>query len=95
MSTTLTWDTANVAWDNNSFTWDEVVLVQELKAAGDDYMGIFKETPEKKKKFIKILCKVEGIEYKESKEVNDVDIRIQDVELVIDKVLGVNLEVKI
>ena len=24
MSTTLTWDTANVAWDNNSFTITEV-----------------------------------------------------------------------
>jgi len=98
MATILTWNTANVAWNSNTFTWEEVILVEELagaRAAGEDPMGIFKETPEKKKKFIKILCKVQGTEYKENKEVKDISIRIQDVDLVINKVLGVNLDVEV
>ena len=98
METIFTWDTANFLWNNNPYTWDEVVLIQELataRAAGDDYMGIINGSPEKKKKFVKILCKVNNTEYKETKEVKEVNIRIQDVDLVINEVLGVNLEVKI
>jgi hypothetical protein len=98
METIFTWDTANFLWNNNPYTWDEVILVQELakaRAAGDDYMGIFRESPEKKKKFVKILCKVQGTNYEENKEVKDISICIQDVDLVVNKVLGVNLDVKI
>ena len=98
METIFTWDTANFLWNNNPYTWDEVILVQELakaRAAGDDYMGIFRESPEKKKKFVKILCKVQGTNYEENKEVKDISIRIQDVDLVVNEVLGVNLDVEI
>ena len=95
MATIFTWDNANFNWDTNRYTWDEVVLIRELASAGEDFPSIFRESPEKKKKFIKLKCKVEGVEYKENKEVKDVSIRIQNIKLVADEVLGVNLEVKV
>jgi hypothetical protein len=95
MATILTWDNANFKWDSNPYTWDEVVLVREIAGAGPDYQKVFDAAPEKKKKFIKIMCKVQGTEYKETKEVKDVSIRIKDVELVVNEVLGVNLDVKV
>lgn len=95
MATVFTWDNANFSWDSNPYTWDEVVLIREIAGAGADYQKVFETSPEKKKKFIKILCKVQGTEYKESKEIRDVSIRIQDVDLVVNEVLGVNLDVEI
>ena len=75
----------------------KVELIKKIAAGGaiEDPSTYFKENPKDKKKFIKILCKVEGTKFEENKEVKDVNIRIQDVELVVNEVLGVNLEVKI
>ena len=52
-------------------------------------------TPDKKQKFIKLLCKVEGKEYKETKEVLNRKIRISDVSLVAKEVLGINIKVEL
>ena len=57
------WDNANFTWDNNPYTWDEVELVEELAdASGGGYEEILGKQ-EKKKRFIKLLCKVKGKEY--------------------------------
>jgi len=97
MATKITWDQANFSFSNNPYTWDEVELIKKIAAGGaiEDPRSYFKENPKDKKKFIKILCKVEGTKFEESKEIKDINIRIQDVELVVNEVLGVNLEVKI
>ena len=102
--TPFEWNTANFAWDNNPFgarqstdpfTWDDCALiasiVQEL-GGGTHLPSIFQKV-EKKKKFIKLLCKVEGIEYEETKEVLDRQIRITDVALVAKEVLGVDIKI--
>ena len=47
------------------------------------------------KYFIKLLCKVEGVEYKETKEVKKRQIRITDVALVVKEVLDVDIKVNI
>lgn len=50
---------------------------------------------EKRKRFIKLLCKVKGIEYIESKEVKDnIKVSVDDVAIVVKAVKGVNLIVK-
>jgi hypothetical protein len=99
------WGDANFAWNTNPFpnqsknpfTWDDCALITDLleaMAAGkapDDY---FKDK-EKKKRFIKLLCKVEGKEYKETKEILERKIRISDVSLVAKEVLGVNIKVEL
>lgn len=90
----LKWDTANIVWNNAKFTWDEAALVSEIVGKASDYGLVFKDK-EKKKKFIKILCKIEGVEYKETKEVKKRRIRITDIELAAREVLGIDIKVNL
>lgn len=103
--TPFQWSNANFSWESNPFpnqsknpfTWDDCALISDIITGGggsrpDDYFG---KHPEKKKKFIKLLCKVEGKEYKETKEVLDRKIRISDVSLVAKEVLGINIKVEL
>ena len=76
--------------------WDDCALIIEiLEGIGgkspDDY---FYNKPEKKEKFIKLLCKVQGKEYKETHKVKDVKVKAKDVELVIKEVLNIDIRVK-
>jgi hypothetical protein len=100
------WSNANFAWNDGTpfpnqstspFKWDDVALVEEIVdivRAGGSIQDFFKKE-EKKKKFIKLICKIQGIEYKETKEVKDFKIRIRDIEMVIKEVLGIDLKVKL
>ena len=75
--------------------WNDCALIIEIidfiRTGGrpEDY---FDKKPEKKKKFIKLLCKVEGIEYKETKEVLKRQIRITDVALVAKEILKIDIK---
>ena len=100
--TPFQWNTANFTWDANNpfpnqsvtpFTWDDVALVEEIAkivGGGGGYHKLhnaFKDT-KKKERFVKLLCKVKGIEYEESKEMKDYKIVISDVELVVNEVMS-------
>ena len=100
------WGKANFAWNTNPFPnqstkpfiWSDCALILgiiEGLAGGKTPDEYFHKHPEKKKKFIKLLCKVEGKEYKETKEVLDRKIRISDVSLVAKEVLGINIKVEL
>ena len=100
------WGKANFAWNTNPFpnqsinpfTWSNCALILEVVQAlggGISPEEYFKKHPEKKRKFIKLLCKVEGKEYKETKEVLERKIRISDVSLVAKEVLGINIKVEL
>lgn len=89
------WGNANFAWNSNPYTWDDCALIIDIIAQ----MGGSTTTPpkldkEKKKQFIKLLCKVEGIEYVETKEVIKRQIRITDVALVAKEVLGIDIKIE-
>jgi hypothetical protein len=104
--TPFQWDNANFSWNANPFpnqsinpfTWDDCALIAgivDALAGGytpDDFFG---KQPDKKQKFIKLLCKVEGREYKETKEVLNRKIRISDISLVAKEVLGINIKVEL
>ena len=87
---TFKWNTA----PNNStyprYTWNEVELIRH---AGGDLMNEpwQKWDKEKKKKLIKLICKVKGKTYKESKYVNDYKIKISDVKLATEKILNIEI----
>jgi hypothetical protein len=104
--TPFQWDNANFSWDANPFpnqsinpfTWDDCALITEVvKALGGGYApdDFFGKQPDKKQRFIKLLCKVEGKEYKETKEIMNRKIRISDVSLVAKEVLGINIKVEL
>ena len=80
------------------YTWDDVALVQELVAGqgGDVVQAVEKLDPVKKKRFIKLICKVKGIEtYSGQKTIrDDIEITAEDCELVVKEVLGIDLTVE-
>jgi hypothetical protein len=104
--TPFQWGNANFSWESNPFPnqsipifkWNDCALILEvIEALGGGYTPdeFFGKHPDKKKKFIKLLCKIEGKEYKETKEVLDRKIRISDVSLVAKEVLGINIKVEL
>ena len=99
MATTRTpykWNDANFAFSNNPYTWDDVALVRQLVEAigvGEDPTAYLAKDLEKKKKVIKLICKVQGKEYIEEKEIKDYKITIKDVEILAEEVLGINVTI--
>ena len=86
------WNNANFKWNNNPYTWDEVVLItaawdgitdKQWEQWGDD----------KKKKLVKLILKVHGNTITESKrkEIKQYKIKVSDIKLTVEKVLGVEV----
>tara|TARA_R110000744_G_scaffold74364_1_gene148572 strand:+ start:75 stop:440 length:366 start_codon:yes stop_codon:yes gene_type:complete len=82
------------------FTWGDVALVEEVAVGGSGSSEIAHNVnqldPEKKKRFIKLVCKVKGIEtYSGQKTIReDIEITAEDIELVVKEVLGIELKVE-
>ena len=94
MATPITWNTANFKWNDNPHTWDEVLLVIEAVGGGgvmaeDMPWTQFKD--EKKKRLIKLICKVQGKTIKEEKEIQDYKIKVSDIKILAEKVLGIEV----
>ena len=100
MATNLKWNTADFAWDSNPYKWNDVLLVEEVldgAASGDDIAwNVQQLDPEKKRRFIKLVCKVKGIEiYSGQKTIrDDINVTAEDCELVVKEVLGIELTVE-
>ncbi len=93
----ITWNQANFDWDKNPYTWEEVRFVILLTGYGADVIESLEQDNNKKQKFIKLVCKVKGIEtYSGQKTVNtDIKITTADVNLVIEQVMRkINLTVE-
>ena len=84
----ITWDNANILWNNNEFTWDDVVLIQ--RAAGEDY-NLWKK--EDKDKLVKLILKIHGNTITESKkrEIKQYKIKAKDIRIAVKEVLGVEM----
>lgn len=48
----------------------------------------------KKKRLIKLICKVKGQTYEQEKEVGDMNVSVDDIKMVVKKVLDIDLDVK-
>ena len=97
--TPFTWDNANFSWESNPFgsqqsanpfTWDDVALVEEVAQAiaGGISPQVALKDKKKKKRFIKLICQVQGIEYVETKEVIDRKITLSEIQMVIKEVFN-------
>ena len=101
MSNKIKWEDANFKWNDNPYTWDEVALVVEAIEAisgppgeGDDFIHpFFDKDPEKKKKLIKLICKVQGKTIEKEKEIKEYKITVKDIQLLAEEVLGINVTI--
>ena len=94
----IKWERANFNWDNNPHTWDEVLLVIEVvEAIQQGGGGVIEEdmpwmkNQDTKKRLVKLICKVQGKTIKEEKEIQDYKIKISDIKLLAEKVLGIEV----
>ena len=94
------WDLAPTDTDADRYTWNDVTLVEEVIAGGAEIpeiaWNVNQLDPDKKNRFIKLVCKVRGIEtYSGQKTIrDDIEITAEDCELVIKEVLGIDLTVE-
>ena len=101
MANKIKWEDANIKWNDNPFTWDEVALVVEALEAisgppgeGDDFIHpFFDKDSEKKKKLVKLICKVQGKTIEKEKEIKEYKITVKDIQLLAEEVLGINVKV--
>ena len=98
MATPIKWNEANFNWNNNPHTWDEVQLVIEVvEAIQQGGGGVIEEdmpwmkNQDTKKRLVKLICKVQGKTIKEEKEIQDYKIKISDIKLLAEKVLGIEV----
>tara|TARA_B110000240_G_C13304605_1_gene370030 strand:+ start:378 stop:686 length:309 start_codon:yes stop_codon:yes gene_type:complete len=92
--TLTTWGQANFSWNNNSFTWGDIALVEAALGGGGvmaDDMPWTKWEDDKKEKLVKLICKVKGKTYKQTKQVKDIKITAKDIRLLAEKVLGIEV----
>ena len=82
-------------WGDNPYTWGDVSFVIEIA----DGIGtgnrrarearLHKFDKDTKKRLIHLICRVKGEKvYDEEKEVGDIQIKLEDADLVIERVLG-------
>ena len=97
MATKIKWNEANFKWEDNPHIWNLVVeIVEAIEAGAGIIEAVQKLEPEKKKRFIKLVCQVKGIEtYSGQKTIrDDIKVSAEDIELVIKEVLGIDLTVE-
>ena len=95
--TALTWEESDWLWNDNPFTWGEIFLVEQVAVSvskGSDINKVL--NADDQKRFIKLVCKVKGIEtYSGQKTINDdIEVTADDINLVVKKVLGIDLMVE-
>tara|TARA_S200002703_G_scaffold24952_1_gene21628 strand:- start:943 stop:1305 length:363 start_codon:yes stop_codon:yes gene_type:complete len=80
------------------YTWDDVALIEEaVEAIQQGGGGVIEDDmpwmrdEEKKKRLVKLICKVQGKTIKEEKEIQDYKIKVSDIKLLAEKVLGIEV----
>jgi len=81
------------------YTWDDVALVEEAIAIVEGGGGgvMAEDMPwtqfddEKKKRLVKLICKVQGKTITEEKEIQEYKITVDDVRILAKEVLGIEI----
>ena len=86
----------DIKWGSNSFTWGDVAFIQEIvdgivtgsRRAREAWIQQFDN--KKKKKLIHLICRVKGekVYYYIKETLEDTEIKIEDVDMVINEILG-------
>ncbi len=96
----MPWIRTDVRWKCSDWTWGDRAVAEEIvdvSGGGDEHAiaGWEKQYPKKKKKIIKILCKIKNKKFDESKDYKEIKLTVKDVKLVAKEVLGIDLKVKV
>jgi hypothetical protein len=96
----MPWIRTDVRWKCSNWTWGDKAVAEEIvdvSGGGDEHAiaGWEKQYPKKKKKIIKILCKIKNKKFDESKDYKEIKLTVKDVKLVAKEVLGIDLKVKV
>ena len=85
----------DIVWGDNSYTWGDVAFVLSIfdgigsssrRAREKRLQDLDKD---KKKRLIHLICRVKGVKvYDEKKKAGNIQIKLEDAELVIERVLG-------
>ena len=79
------------------YTWNDVALVEEVGEVIQQGGGVMADDmpwtkdEDKKKRLIKLICKVQGKTFKEEKEIQDYKIKVSDIKILAEKVLGIEV----
>lgn len=97
------WGNCNVLWKLANWKWSECALIEDIiKGYGPGAPPIFPawlredtKEEEKRKRFIRLLCKVRGEPpYDEKKEVKtNIKITAKDIEMVVKAVSGIDVTI--
>tara|TARA_R110000851_G_scaffold32445_2_gene87180 strand:- start:10725 stop:11057 length:333 start_codon:yes stop_codon:yes gene_type:complete len=100
----IKWEDADFKWNlaptdttKARYTWNEVILVEEVVEAIQQGGGVMEDdmpwtkNQDKKKRLIKLILKCQGKTYKETKETKEIKITAKDIKLLAEKVLGIEV----
>jgi hypothetical protein len=104
------WGKCDVLWKNANWKWSECQLIEEIISApshvGVDASQIIPPwlreeeeilnqlDREKRRRFIRLMCRVKNVEYKEEKlKKENIKISIDDIKLVVKAVANVDLQI--
>ena len=94
----------SVVWGNNPYTWDDVIFIQEVvdgigtgnRRARQDRLNKILDDEDKKKKLIHLICRIKGEKvYDDYTKVGSVEVDVDDVELVVERMMGKKLKLEI
>jgi len=84
-----------IVWGDNPYTWGDVAFIQEIVDGIGTGSRRAREArlkqldKDKKKKLIHLICRIKGEKvYDETKEIEQVEIKVEDVDMVINEILG-------
>ena len=91
-----------LVWGTTDVTWGDAQFIQEIMdgigygSRRERQDRLNKLDDDKKKKLIHLICRIKGEKvYDDYTEINDVNVKIEDVELVVESIMKkVKLEIK-
>ena len=106
----LKWEEVDSVWEETNYLWEDVAILIEIEQAvrrgGGDYAAYVKGNPweqlrkdlgeEKTKRVIKLYCKHKGVEYEESKGINEsIKVSASEFEVFIKDSIRESISIKV
>jgi hypothetical protein len=90
--------------DRGNYTWGDIAFIQEIvdgigtgsRRARQDRLNKILDDEDKKKKLIHLICRIKGEKvYDDYTEVGSIEVDVDDVELVVERMMGKKLKLEI